>query len=157
MEKRGPMPNDATFVSILPAYTQSGMVLEGWWCFSLMSRIYNIQTKVEHYACMVYLLARAGLVMDSGELFKEVPIVAGSSLWGALLSARRTHSHMELREMAAEHLIELEPTDVVPYGARSTITPFVFQSSVIPDLIQSLKTANVYVFRTQGEATEIVE
>ncbi|XP_056160351.1 pentatricopeptide repeat-containing protein At4g02750-like [Syzygium oleosum] len=120
-EKRGLMPNDATFVSILPAYTHSGMVLEGWWCFNLMSRIYNIQTKVEHYACMVYLLARAGLVMDSGELFKEVPIVAGSSLWGALLSAHRTHSHMELREMVAEQLFEFEPTDVGPYVLLSNM------------------------------------
>ncbi|XP_056160352.1 pentatricopeptide repeat-containing protein At3g22690-like [Syzygium oleosum] len=92
-----------------------------WWCFNLMSRVYNIQPKVKHYGCMVNLLARAGLVMDSGELFKEVPIVAGSSLWGALLSARRTHSHMELREMVAEHLIEFEPTDVEPYVLLSNM------------------------------------
>ncbi|KAI6707475.1 hypothetical protein NL676_010437 [Syzygium grande] len=121
MEKRGLVPNNATFVSILSAYTHSGTVLEGWWCFNLTSRVYNIQPKVKHYGCMVNLLARAGLVLDSGELFKEVPIVAGSSLWGALLSARRTHSHMELREMVAKHLIELEPTDVGPYVLLSNM------------------------------------
>ncbi|XP_030533829.1 pentatricopeptide repeat-containing protein At4g18840-like [Rhodamnia argentea] len=121
MEKRGPMPNDATFVSIFSACTHSGMVLEGWWCFNLMSRVYKIQPKVEHYGCMVDLLARAGLVKDSGELIKEVPTEAGSSLWGALLSACRTHSHIELGEMVAKRLIELEPTDVGPYVLLSNM------------------------------------
>ncbi|KAF8009121.1 hypothetical protein BT93_J0190 [Corymbia citriodora subsp. variegata] len=121
MEKTGPMPNDATFVSILCACTHSGMVLEGWWCFNMMSRVYNIQPKVEHYGCMVDLLARAGLVKDSGELIKEVPTEAGSSLWGALLSACRTHSHIKLGEMVAKRLIELEPTDVGPYVLLSNM------------------------------------
>ncbi|KAK3423970.1 hypothetical protein EUGRSUZ_F00725 [Eucalyptus grandis] len=121
MQKRGPMPNDATFVSILSACTHSGMVLEGWWCFNMMSRVYSIQPKVEHYGCMVDLLARAGLVKDSGELIKEVPTEAGSSLWGALLSACRTHSHIELGEMVAKRLMELEPTDVGPYVLLSNM------------------------------------
>ncbi|KAF8023615.1 hypothetical protein BT93_F0964 [Corymbia citriodora subsp. variegata] len=121
MEKTGLMPNDATFVSILCACTHSGMVLEGWWCFNMMSRVYNIQPKVEHYGCMVDLLARAGLVKDSGELIKEVPTEAASSLWGALLSACRTHSHTKLGERVAKRLIELEPTDVGPYVLLSNM------------------------------------
>ncbi|XP_056160350.1 pentatricopeptide repeat-containing protein At3g12770-like [Syzygium oleosum] len=121
IEKRGPMPNDATFVSILSACTHSGMVLEGQWCFNLMSRVYNNQPKVEHYGFMVDLLAWAGLVKDSGELIEEVPIEARSSLWDALLSACRTHSHMELGEMVAKRSIELEPTDVGPYVLLSNM------------------------------------
>ncbi|KAI6687543.1 hypothetical protein NL676_024371, partial [Syzygium grande] len=121
MEKRGPMPNDATFISILSACTHSGMVVEGWWCFNMMSQVYNIQPKVEHYGCMVDLLARAGLVKDSGELIKEVPTETGSSLWGALLSACRTHSHIKLGEMVSRRLIELEPTDVGPYVLLSNM------------------------------------
>ncbi|KAI6707471.1 hypothetical protein NL676_010433 [Syzygium grande] len=79
MPDRSVVSCNAMIVGILSAYTHSGMVLEGRSCFNLMSRVYNIQPKVEHYGCMVDLLARAGLVKDSGELFKEVPTEAGSS------------------------------------------------------------------------------
>ncbi|KAL3733455.1 hypothetical protein ACJRO7_022905 [Eucalyptus globulus] len=98
LEKRGPMPNCCKS-AILSACTRSRMVLEGWWCFNMMSRVNNIQPKVEHYGCMVDLLTQAGLVKDSGELIKEVTTEAGFSLWGALLSACRTHSHIKLGEM----------------------------------------------------------
>uniref|UniRef100_A0A803PN46 Pentatricopeptide repeat-containing protein n=1 Tax=Cannabis sativa TaxID=3483 RepID=A0A803PN46_CANSA len=121
MEKKGPLPNDATFICILSACTHSGMVLEGWWYFDLMQRVYNIEPKVEHYGCMVDLLARAGLVKDSEELMRKMPMEAGPALWGSLLSACRTHSNSNLGEIVAKRLIELEPTDIGPYVMLSNI------------------------------------
>ncbi|XP_010055377.2 pentatricopeptide repeat-containing protein At4g18840 [Eucalyptus grandis] len=105
MEKRGQIPNESSFVSVLSACKRSGMVLEGWWCFDLMSRVYKIDPKVQHYGCMLELLAMVGLMKeDIEELVKEVPTGAGS-----------THSTTELGETVAERLIELDPTDVAPY------------------------------------------
>ncbi|PON34060.1 Pentatricopeptide repeat [Parasponia andersonii] len=121
MEKRGPLPNDATFICILSACTHSGMVLEGWWYFDLMQRVYNIEPKVEHYGCVVDLLARAGLVKDSEELMNKMPMEAGPALWGSLLSACRTHSNTKLGEIVAKRLIELEPSDIGPYVMLSNI------------------------------------
>ncbi|KAA8522102.1 hypothetical protein F0562_012584 [Nyssa sinensis] len=121
MEESGLMPNDATFVCILSACTHAGMVLEGWWYFDLMHRVYNIDLKVEHYGCMVDLLGRAGLMKDSEELIKKMPMEAGPVLWGALLSACRTHSNLELGEIVAKRLIELEPRDIGPYVLLSNI------------------------------------
>ncbi|KAE8055546.1 hypothetical protein FH972_012379 [Carpinus fangiana] len=96
MEKRGPKPNDATFTCVLFACTHAGMVLEGWWCFDLMCRVYMIEPKVEHYGCMVDLLARASLMKDSKEIIK-------------------------LGEIVAKRLIELEPRDIGPYVLLSNI------------------------------------
>ncbi|XP_044503043.1 pentatricopeptide repeat-containing protein At3g29230-like [Mangifera indica] len=121
MEKRGPTPNDATFVCVLSACTHGGLVLEGWWCFDLMQRVYKIEPKVEHYGCMVDLLGRAGLMKDSEELVRKMPMGAGPALWGALLSACRTHSNSELAEIVAKHLMEMEPRDVGPYVLLSNI------------------------------------
>ncbi|XP_057420940.1 pentatricopeptide repeat-containing protein At3g29230-like [Lotus japonicus] len=116
MEKKGPKPNDATFVCVLSACTHAGMVMEGWWYFDLMRRVYNIEPKVEHYGCIVDLLARAGLVKNSEELIKYVSVKGGgSALWGALLSGCTTHMDSELGEIVAKRLIELEPMDIGPY------------------------------------------
>ena len=121
MEKAGPLPNDATFISVLSACTHAGMVMEGWWYFDLMHRVYKIEPKVEHYGCMVDLLARAGWVKNSEDLIRKVPMKAGSALWGALLSGCRTHIDSELGEIVAKRLIELEPQDIGPYILLSNI------------------------------------
>ncbi|KAE9613746.1 hypothetical protein Lal_00016262 [Lupinus albus] len=121
MEKTGPPPNDATFISVLSACTHAGMVMEGWWYFDLMRRVYKIEPKVEHYGCMVDLLARAGLVKYSKDLIRNLPMKAGSALWGALLSGCRTHSDSELGEIVAKRLIEVEPRDIGPYILLSNI------------------------------------
>ncbi|KAK9266928.1 hypothetical protein L1049_027187 [Liquidambar formosana] len=121
MKKRGPMPNDATFVCVLSACTHAGMVLEGWWYFDLMHRVYEIEPKVEHYGCVVDLLGLAGLMKDSEELIRKMPMEAGPALWGALLSACRIHSNFELGEVVAKRLIELEPRDIGPYVLLSNI------------------------------------
>ncbi|XP_071695776.1 putative pentatricopeptide repeat-containing protein At5g37570 [Rutidosis leptorrhynchoides] len=121
LEKSDIVPNDTTFVCLLSACTHAGMVLEGWWYFDLMQRVYKIKPKVEHYGCMVDLLSRAGLMNDSEEMLKSMNVGTGSALWGALLAACRTHSNLELGEMVAKRLIELEPGDVGPYVMLSNI------------------------------------
>lgn len=121
MEETGQKPNDATFVCVLSACTHAGMVMEGWWYFDLMRRVYKIEPKVEHYGCMVDLLARAGFMKNSEELIEKVPVKGGSALWGALLSGCRNHSDSELGEIVAKRLIELEPLDIGPYVLLSNI------------------------------------
>ncbi|GFZ02035.1 pentatricopeptide repeat (PPR) superfamily protein [Actinidia rufa] len=119
MEKTGVMPNDATFTCILSVCAHGGMILEGWWYFDLMRRVYMIEPKVEHYGCMVDLLSRAGLMKDSEELVRKMPTDAGTV--GALLSACRNHSNLELGEIVAKRLIELQPGDIGPYALLSNI------------------------------------
>ncbi|XP_016455915.1 pentatricopeptide repeat-containing protein At2g20540-like [Nicotiana tabacum] len=121
MKKSGVMPNDATFICVLSACTHSGMVLEGWWYFNVMTRVYRIEPKVEHYGCMVDLLGRAGLTRDSEDLIKNMPMDSGPALWGALLSACKTHSNMELGEIIAKRLIERDPEDIGSYVLLSNI------------------------------------
>jgi hypothetical protein len=80
-----------------------------------------IEPKVEHYGCMVDLLARAGLMKDSEEIISKMPMELEPTLWGALLSACRTRSNSELGEIVAKRLIELEPWDIGHYVLLSNI------------------------------------
>ncbi|XP_055821132.1 pentatricopeptide repeat-containing protein At3g29230-like [Solanum dulcamara] len=121
MEKSGVRPNDATFICVLSACTHSGMVLEGWWYFNVMTRVYRIEPKVEHYGCMIDLLGRTGLMRDFEDLIKNMPMDSGPALWGALLSACKTHSNMELGEIIAKRLIERDPEDIGSYVLLSNI------------------------------------
>ncbi|XVF13545.1 hypothetical protein REPUB_Repub08aG0216700 [Reevesia pubescens] len=121
MEKRGQKPNAATFVSCLSACKHAGKVLEGWWCFDIMCRVYEIEPKVEHFGCMFDLLSRVGLMEHSDGLKCKMPLEAGPVLWRALLSACRTPSNLELGEIVAKRLIDLEQMDVGPYILLSYI------------------------------------
>ncbi|KAI3923021.1 hypothetical protein MKW98_013555 [Papaver atlanticum] len=121
MEKNGPMPNDATFICVLSACTHSGMVLEGLRYFKVMQKVYKIEPKVEHYGCMIDLLGRAGLVKDSEELIKMMPMKAGPASWGALLSSCQIHSNSELGELVGKKLITLEPNNAGAYVLLSNI------------------------------------
>lgn len=121
MEKRGPRPNEATFVCILSACAHGGMVLEGWRCFDRMVCYYGIEPKVEHFGCMMDLLSRAGLLKDSEELVKRMPGKHTPALWGVLMAAARTHCDWQLGESVGRKLIEIHPRDVGPYVLLSDI------------------------------------
>ncbi|XP_021768108.1 pentatricopeptide repeat-containing protein At1g08070, chloroplastic-like [Chenopodium quinoa] len=119
LENSGQIPNDATFVCVLAACAHSGKVLEGWWYFDIMNRVYKIEPKVEHYGCMVDLLGRAGLLKDTEELVKDMNMKGGPALWGALLSS--CHSNIQLGEFVGKWLVEQEPEDIGAYLLLSNI------------------------------------
>lgn len=113
MENGGPMPNDATFVCVLSTCLREGKVLEGWWFFNLMCEVYKIEPKAYHCGCIVDLLGHVGLLENSNKL-KTSMHEEGPSLWRVLLSACKTRSFLELGEVVAKRLMELEPTDIAP-------------------------------------------
>ncbi|KAH7560796.1 hypothetical protein JRO89_XS10G0104800 [Xanthoceras sorbifolium] len=69
----------------------------------------NIEPRQMHYACMVDLLGRAGLMEDAVELINNLPMILDANIWGALLGACRIHGNIELASWAAEHLFKLRP------------------------------------------------
>ncbi|XP_020577451.1 pentatricopeptide repeat-containing protein At3g29230-like [Phalaenopsis equestris] len=121
MEKCGSKPNGSTFVCILSACSQSGSVLEGWWCFDHMIRVYNIKPTVEHVGCMVDLLGRNGLLKDNADFVKDLTKKPLKALWGSLMSSCWTHSNWEIGKFVGRKLIEMMPEEVGPYILLSNI------------------------------------
>ncbi|KAL6526943.1 hypothetical protein OROGR_016033 [Orobanche gracilis] len=109
MKALGVRPNTATFVSLLSACAHSGLVEKGRSCFNIMMHDYYIKPQVEHYACMVDILGRAGFFDEAEELIRGLPMRPDVYVWGALLGACQLHRNVELGEKVARHLIDLEP------------------------------------------------
>ncbi|XP_019100241.1 PREDICTED: pentatricopeptide repeat-containing protein At3g49170, chloroplastic isoform X2 [Camelina sativa] len=121
MTEEGVKPNEVTYVAILSACSHVGLVSEGWRHFKSMYQDHNIKPKMEHYACMVDLLCRAGLLTDAFEFINKMPFQADVLVWRTFLGACRVHSNTELGKMAARKILELDPNEPAAYIQLSNI------------------------------------
>ncbi|XP_050223583.1 pentatricopeptide repeat-containing protein At4g25270, chloroplastic [Mercurialis annua] len=109
MENSGALPDNITFVSVLSACAHLGLVRDGERLFALMIEKYGIQPIKEHYACMVNLYGRSGLISKAHSLIDNMEFDAGPTVWGALLYGCYLHGNVDIGEIAAQRLFELEP------------------------------------------------
>ncbi|KAG5104771.1 hypothetical protein AAZX31_15G081700 [Glycine max] len=121
MRIAGIKPDEITFTSILYACSHSGLLNEGWGFFNSMISECNMEPKLEHYACMVDLLARTGNLSKAYNLIETMPIKPDATIWGALLCGCRIHHDVELAEKVAEHVFELEPDNAGYYVLLANI------------------------------------
>lgn len=121
MQKLGLEPDHFTFVSILMACSHAGLVEEGLEYFYEMHRIYSIRPRLEHYTCVVDMLARAGRLYDALELVKDMPMEADAKIWTSLVSSCRTYDNAALGRIAAEKLLQLDPNRVENYVLVSNL------------------------------------
>lgn len=117
----GIKPDDITFVGVLSACSYTGKVKEGLEIFESMKSKYQVEPGTEHYACMVDLLGRAGQVNEAMNLIEKMPVEADAIVWGSLLGACRIHMKLDLAEVAAKKLLELEPNNSGPCILLSNI------------------------------------
>jgi pentatricopeptide repeat protein len=115
------IPNHITFVAVLSACSHAGLVSEGKKYFECMSRDYQITPRLEHYACVVDLLGRAGLLDEAESFIQAMPAEPNASVWGALLAACTTHGNLNLGQRVGEQLLELESDNDGNYILLSNI------------------------------------
>ncbi|KAG6421286.1 hypothetical protein SASPL_117836 [Salvia splendens] len=115
----GTRPTDATFVAVLTACTHARMVQEGLSLFESMTRVYKIEPKIEHYACVVDLLARSGEI-EKAEKFIEDNIhgigEGDGNVWGTLLGACRIHGKVDIGNRL---WIKLADKGIADYGIHA--------------------------------------
>ncbi|XP_024519638.1 pentatricopeptide repeat-containing protein DOT4, chloroplastic-like [Selaginella moellendorffii] len=87
METAGSRPNGTTFVSLLAAFSRAGLVDSGKLCFQAMRSRYGVDPGMEHYLCMVDLLARANLVEAAVETLERMPFKPEALAWRTVLGA----------------------------------------------------------------------
>ncbi|CAN1770946.1 Pentatricopeptide repeat-containing protein At2g22410, mitochondrial [Linum perenne] len=114
-------PDCITFVGVLSACSHGGLVSEGREYFHIMETDFDIEPKREHYACMIDLLGRAGLLEDAYKLISSMPMQPSEAGWGALLNACRMHGNVELAKLSADRLVELDPEDSGIYVLLATV------------------------------------
>ncbi|KAL6004888.1 hypothetical protein ACLOJK_005445 [Asimina triloba] len=110
MENSCSSPDAITFVSLLSACANSAAVGVGRQLFAKMEDIYGIRPQMEHCACMVNLLGKAGFLDEAYDFITtKMAFEAGPTVWGALLYACSIYGNIDVGEIAAERLFELEP------------------------------------------------
>lgn len=105
----GLMPNGITFVGILNACNHGGMVESGRKYFDKMVRDYSIEPRLEHYGCLVDLLARAGLIEEALDIVSNMPLKPDVVIWRSLLDACcKKNIGIQLSEQVFEKILETE-------------------------------------------------
>jgi len=110
-------PDHITYVSVLSACTHVGLVEQGKIYFNLMKNVHNIEPTSSHYACMIDLLGRAGLLEEAYNFIRNMPIEPDVVAWGSLLSSCRVHKNVDLAKVAAEKLLHIDPKNSGAYSA----------------------------------------
>ncbi|KAI3464883.1 hypothetical protein Pfo_021546 [Paulownia fortunei] len=121
MIQAGIKPNSISFVSVLSACCHAGLVDEGWHWFCAMQHRFSIEPSVEHYGCMVDLLGRAGYLKRAYDLIMEMRVRPDFVIWCSLLASSRIHKNVELGEISARKLFELDPNNSGYYTLLSNI------------------------------------
>ncbi|KAJ7979424.1 Pentatricopeptide repeat-containing protein [Quillaja saponaria] len=120
-EGAGARPDDITFVGVLSACVHVGLVDEGLKLFDMMSMSFQLVPKIEHYSCMVDLLARAGHLYEAWDFIRKMPEKPDGVVLGALLGACRKQRNVDLSEQVMQLLLDLEPSNSWNYVMSSKI------------------------------------
>lgn len=108
-------PTHITFISVLNACANAGLVEEGRMHFRSMVNEFGIKPRVEHFAALVDILGRHGQVEEAMGVICSMPLEPDKAVWGALLGACRVHNNVEFARVAADALVRLEPESSAPY------------------------------------------
>ncbi|CAK7336062.1 unnamed protein product [Dovyalis caffra] len=115
MQDCGVRPNAVTFIAVLTACSHSGLVIEGRQYLESMSSKYGVDPTIDHYDCMVDIYSRAGFLKEALELISSMPFSPDAMSWKCLLGGCWTYRNLEIGELAAENLFQLDPEDTAGY------------------------------------------
>ncbi|XP_068660227.1 pentatricopeptide repeat-containing protein At2g33680-like [Aristolochia californica] len=121
MKAGGMEPDAVTFIGVLSACSHVGFVMEGWHYFNAMEGEYGLDRTINHYACMVDLLGRAGHMTDAEQLINKAPFQSKTTLWRTLLGACCKHGNLEVGKRIAKVLIKVEPNEPSNYVLLSKL------------------------------------
>lgn len=110
-------PDGVTFLGVLIGCSHAGLVGTARRVFCEMERVHNVTGELKHYGCMADLLGHAGLIEEAMDMVRKMPMEGDSYVWGGILAGCRMHRNAEAAEIAARHLLELNPDDSGVYSA----------------------------------------
>jgi len=86
-----------------------------------MEDVHDVPRELKHYGCMADLLGRAGLIEEAMDMVRKMTMEGDSYVWGGILAGCRMHRNVEAAEVAAWHLLQLNPDDSGVYSAMAGI------------------------------------
>nr|POE59725.1 pentatricopeptide repeat-containing protein [Quercus suber] len=98
-----------------------GLVEQGSVYFKMMFDKFGIVPRLEHYACMVDILSRAGKLNEAKAFIESATIDHGMCLWRILLGACKNYHNYKLGAYAGEKLMKLGSQESSAYVLLSSI------------------------------------
>ncbi|KAG2628799.1 pentatricopeptide repeat-containing protein At3g24000, mitochondrial-like [Panicum virgatum] len=122
MAQLGITQDGIAYLAVLSACSHGGLVKEGWHYFNLMSDSRSsVRMHPEHYGCMADLLCRRGYLEEALEFIENMPFDTSIAAWSALLNSSRIHGNARLSQLAASHLLKLDPENHSNWVALSSV------------------------------------
>ncbi|XP_050216091.1 pentatricopeptide repeat-containing protein ELI1, chloroplastic-like [Mercurialis annua] len=134
MESEQVVPNKITFLGALYACSHAGLVQEGWRIFNIMMYKYSITPIMEHYTCMVDLLARAGRLDDAYNFMEKMPVKPDARFLTAFLSSCCSFMNVELAKSVGDRLLQLVPQEAGAYMLLSNFYGLVGDSERVANV-----------------------
>ncbi|WMV06994.1 hypothetical protein MTR67_000379 [Solanum verrucosum] len=121
MLSEGILPDGITFIAVLSACSHLGLVKEGREHFDSIKNGFGITPSIEHYACMVDILGRAGKFTEMEHFIEGMALAPDALIWETVLGVCKAHGNVELAEKAATILFEIDPKAESSYILLSNI------------------------------------
>lgn len=109
MRHEGVKPDAITFACVLTACSHGSLVQKGQELFKMMTDVYNLSPTVDHYTCMIDLLARTGHLQEALKYLESMASPPSVETWRALLNACRTYGGVHLALKCFNHLVQMNP------------------------------------------------
>ncbi|KAJ0963760.1 hypothetical protein J5N97_028882 [Dioscorea zingiberensis] len=136
-------PDDITIVSVLSACSRSGLVEQGRKFFQQLIPIHKITPKMEHFACMVDLLGRAGCLEEAESLIREMPFQPNEVVLGSLLASCAIHRKLELGRKLMKEMVQLYPNNTEYHVLLSNMFTVSRRHAEADDLRQLMKNRGI--------------
>ncbi|GKU95220.1 hypothetical protein SLEP1_g8607 [Rubroshorea leprosula] len=114
-------PDEITYLGVLTSCCHAGLLQEAQNYIYCMIDLHGLTPHLEHYACIIDLLGRAGLVEDAKRTIDQMPIQPDAHLWQILLSACSIYGNVDIGRVAASKLLELQPNNESAYVLLSNL------------------------------------
>jgi len=121
MLSAGEVPSYVTFIGVLSACAQLGLVDEGFYYLNIMMKEVGVTPGKEHYTCMVGLLCRAGRLDEAERFIVNNCIGTDVVAWRSLLSSCQVYRNYGLGHRVAEQILQLKPNDIGTYVLLSNM------------------------------------
>ncbi|XP_024529758.1 pentatricopeptide repeat-containing protein At3g09040, mitochondrial-like [Selaginella moellendorffii] len=121
MEDEGCDANAVTFVSLLTACSRAGLVRNGQSYFSAMAAKFGVRPGLEHYVCMVDMLARSNHLSQALAMVEGMPFQPNTVLWTSVLAACWKWKNVEVGKVAFDALVRLDENESAAYLLMANI------------------------------------
>ncbi|CAL5373939.1 unnamed protein product [Camellia sinensis] len=143
MPELGMKPDEITYLGVLSSCCHAGLVNEAQSHLNSMFESHGVIPCLEHYACVVDVLGRVGLVEEAKRIIDQMPICPDAQIWQILLSACNIHGNVELGKVAAREL-QLQPENDSAYILLSNLYASAGMWNAVGSLRKEMKQRIIY-------------